>query len=905
MVAAVLRPTGRGCPGRPGTSARDRSGAAPRLARGLPGRPPLGQAQPQVADDALPERLRWSRRRSGTRRRCSRGRRRGRRPRWRRVSLRQSNSGTGSTSSQMIGDSSPAPTASCARLNRACCVADVGQRAQPRAAVEGARAAVLRQVASGCGVLITEYAAASRLRALHAGDLAAQAGVRVEAGAVGQAEDDVARLGERHRRALAALLGMPMPFGHCGQLMSAPEHLPAYCGVRGIFGTLIEGGAVGLVPARGLRVARGRRGGGRRRSSAGSGTAAIPSGAIRSCFDSGSSGASQAPAAEDGRPRAGSRSRRARCGLCRAHGGLRSSGRGPSCHAPRAGDRRSRESHIRDTAARSALAGGRAAGVDWSHDLHTPPRPPRPRVEIGVGALSFDDVVAVARGGAPVRLIARRPSRRSPAARAVVDELAAAPTPAYGISTGFGALATRHIPTEMRAQLQRSLVRSHAAGSGPEVEREVVRGADAAAPVDAGDRPDRRTPGDGAADGRDARTPGITPVVHEYGSLGCSGDLAPLSHCALALMGEGDGARRRRRADAGRRGAGRGRAGAGRAGRQGGPGADQRHRRHARDAGDGAGRPHACCCVRRTSRPPCRSRASSAPTGSSPPSCRRSGRTPARPPRPPTWSRCSRDSGVVASHRGPDCNRVQDAYSLRCSPQVHGAARDTLDHCAAGRRPGAGERGGQPGGAARATDRRSSPTATSTGRRSPTCWTSRRSWPPTSPRSASGVPTGSWTRPATTACRRSSPHDPGVDSGHMIAQYTQAAIVSEMKRLANPGQRRLDPLLARCRRTTSRWAGRPPASCAAPSTGSPGSSRSRCSPPPARSTCAARSSPRPPPARSSTCCAPPASRAPAPTATSRPRSSPPSSSSLGAVSVEAVGAVIDVRRQRSTDERRR
>ena len=57
----------------------------------------------------------------------------------------------------------------------------------------------------------------------------------------------------------------------------------------------------------------------------------------------------------------------------------------------------------------------------------------------------------------------------------MVEELAAAPTPAYGISTGFGALATRHIPTEMRAQLQRSLVRSHAAGSGPEVEREVVR----------------------------------------------------------------------------------------------------------------------------------------------------------------------------------------------------------------------------------------------------------------------------------------------------------------------------------------------------------------------------------------------------------------------------------------------
>ena len=60
-------------------------------------------------------------------------------------------------------------------------------------------------------------------------------------------------------------------------------------------------------------------------------------------------------------------------------------------------------------------------------------------------------------------------------ARKVIDDLAASPTPAYGVSTGFGALATRHIAPELRTQLQRSLVRSHAAGSGPEVEREVVR----------------------------------------------------------------------------------------------------------------------------------------------------------------------------------------------------------------------------------------------------------------------------------------------------------------------------------------------------------------------------------------------------------------------------------------------
>ena len=75
-----------------------------------------------------------------------------------------------------------------------------------------------------------------------------------------------------------------------------------------------------------------------------------------------------------------------------------------------------------------------------------------------------------------------------------------------------------------------------------------------------------------------------------------------------------------------------------------------------------------------------------------------------------------RTPAIVASHRGPDCNRVQDAYSLRCSPQVHGAARDTVEHAAtvAGRELAVGRR--QPG-RARPTGG-SSPTATSTARRS-------------------------------------------------------------------------------------------------------------------------------------------------------------------------------------------
>src|SRR6478672_1619439 len=96
-------------------------------------------------------------------------------------------------------------------------------------------------------------------------------------------------------------------------------------------------------------------------------------------------------------------------------------------------------------------------------------------VHVGVGPVSFDDLVHVAREGAPVVLTDAALSAID-RARGVVETLAAAETPTYGVSTVFGSFSTRPFPTEMRAQLQRSLVRSHAAGSGPEVEREVVRG---------------------------------------------------------------------------------------------------------------------------------------------------------------------------------------------------------------------------------------------------------------------------------------------------------------------------------------------------------------------------------------------------------------------------------------------
>ena len=173
--------------------------------------------------------------------------------------------------------------------------------------------------------------------------------------------------------------------------------------------------------------------------------------------------------------------------------------------------------------------------ADAVHHAFASPAPEA--VTVGAGPLAARSVVAVARDGAPVRIAAEALAsiRRG---REIIDALVDDAEPHYGVSTGFGALATRHIPVGLRAQLQASLVRSHAAGSGPEVEREVVRALMLLrlATLATGRTGAREETAQAYAALLNA---GITPVVHEYGSLGCSGDLAPLAHCALVIMGEG------------------------------------------------------------------------------------------------------------------------------------------------------------------------------------------------------------------------------------------------------------------------------------------------------------------------------------------------------------------------------
>ena len=298
-------------------------------------------------------------------------------------------------------------------------------------------------------------------------------------------------------------------------------------------------------------------------------------------------------------------------------------------------------------------------------------------VVVDGSALGEADVVAVAREGAGVRL-APSALEALAAARARIDELAVSDVPAYGVSTGFGALATRHIPVEQRKQLQRSLVRSHAASSGPEVDREIVRGLmllrlRTLASGRTGVRPST------AQALADLLSSGLTPIVRTYGSLGCSGDLAPLAHVALVLMGEGEV----RTPDGALVPSPEALASYGLTPVE----LTEKEGLALLNGTDGMLGMLVLAChdldwlLRLAD-------VSAAMSVEALLGTDRVFAADLQELRPHPGQRDSasnlrallKDSPIVASHRGPEDTRVQDAYSLRCAPQVAGAARDTLTH---------------------------------------------------------------------------------------------------------------------------------------------------------------------------------------------------------------------------------
>jgi histidine ammonia-lyase len=291
----------------------------------------------------------------------------------------------------------------------------------------------------------------------------------------------------------------------------------------------------------------------------------------------------------------------------------------------------------------------------------------------GLGA-SIADVVAVAREFAPVAMSPKAIVQMEEA-RTVVEDLSET-EPTYGFSTGFGALATVAIPPEKRAQLQVALVRSHAAGMGPLVETEVVRAMIflRARTLSLGYSGARQETALGLLDLINHK---IHPHVHEYGSLGASGDLAPLAHVALALIGEGtvemDG-ENLAALDA-----------LGRAGLQ--PLVLVEKEGLALTNGTDGILGMLCMAVADARLLLTTADIVTALTVEGALATDRAFAADLLALRPHQGQADSAGnlrkmleaSPLVAGHRVGD-DRVQDAYSIRCTPQVHGAARDTLRH---------------------------------------------------------------------------------------------------------------------------------------------------------------------------------------------------------------------------------
>ncbi len=393
--------------------------------------------------------------------------------------------------------------------------------------------------------------------------------------------------------------------------------------------------------------------------------------------------------------------------------------------------------------------------------------------------LTREQLLRIARGGEEVVITAATIERLG-TQRAAIEEMVSSGVPVYGVSTGFGSLATTFVAPDQRRALQRALIRSHAAGVGAVVEVEVVRAMMVSRLTTLCSGVTGVQPSTALAYAAMLNAH-LTPVVFEYGSLGCSGDLAPLAHVALALMGEGDVIRRDgTRLDAATALASAGLAPVELAEKEGLAllnGTDGMLGQLIMALADGedllavadVSASLSIQALRGTDRVFVDELQALRPH----PGQRRSAAN---------LLALLADSTIVDSHAG-DTTQVQDAYSLRCAPQVHGAARDTFAHA----------RTVADVELASAIDNPSilpDGTLSSNG-------------------NFHGAPVAyvldflaiALADVASMAERRTDrlldvhrnfglppflAHQVGVDSGLMIAQYTQAAMVSEMKRLASP-----------------------------------------------------------------------------------------------------------------------
>jgi histidine ammonia-lyase len=293
-------------------------------------------------------------------------------------------------------------------------------------------------------------------------------------------------------------------------------------------------------------------------------------------------------------------------------------------------------------------------------------------IELNGHDLDIDDVERVAVGG-EAALLGSQALEQLAASRALIDRVVADGTPTYGVNTGFGRFVDVHIAPEQAARLQLNLLRSHACGVGEPFPDEVVRAATLlrANALAKGTSGVRVEPVQLLLD---LLAAGVVPVVPSRGSLGASGDLAPLAHLGLVLVGEGQA-----------RFGGEtlpGREALARAGLE--PVVLAAKEGLALINGTQFMAAIGALVLARARRLVKLADVAAAQTLEA----LRASRTPFAPelqalrPHPGQIASAANlyrlldDSEIVASHRW--CGRVQDAYSLRCAPQVHGAVRDAV-----------------------------------------------------------------------------------------------------------------------------------------------------------------------------------------------------------------------------------
>jgi histidine ammonia-lyase len=394
------------------------------------------------------------------------------------------------------------------------------------------------------------------------------------------------------------------------------------------------------------------------------------------------------------------------------------------------------------------------------------------------GPLGLDDVEAVARRGAAVR-IGGRARQAMAAARAWLERLDGSGERIYGITTGVGKFKDVLIAPAERARLQRNLVLSHAGGVGPPLGEDEVRAVLLllAASLCRGASGVRPVVAETIVACLERR---VHPVVPEGGSLGSSGDLAPLAHVALCLIGQGEAwvkGRRLPAAEALRR------AGLAPLVLESKEGLALLNGTHLMTGVGALAVLDAARLARLADVAGAMSLEALMGTNAA-----FDARIHALRPHPGQQAsaanlrRLTADSAIIASHR--DCTRVQDAYSLRCMPAVHGSARaavafarDVLEReasavtdnplvfAADGAVLSGGNFHGEPLGLALDT--------LAVGLAQLAGISERRIDRLVNPLTNEGLP-------AFLAA------EGGVNSGYMIAQYVAASLVAECKRLAQP-----------------------------------------------------------------------------------------------------------------------